>query len=717
MNIDIARSILKQYFGYDDFRSLQAEVIGCIFSGQDSLVLMPTGGGKSVCFQVPALSMDGLCVVISPLISLMKDQVDALRVNGVQAAYLNSSLTPKEQLGVEQMAASGVLKLLYISPEKVLSTTTLALLRSCRINLIAIDEAHCVSAWGHDFRPEYTQLSVLKREFPTVPIVALTATADKLTRKDIITQLGLVEPTVFLASFDRPNLSLQVLPAKDRFKSIIEHIKKNRNTSGIIYCMSRKTTETLAERLLKEGIKAAPYHAGMTGAEREKIQNDFINDRVPVICATVAFGMGIDKPNVRWVIHYNLPKNLESYYQEIGRAGRDGLPSQALLFYTFADVQLIREMIEESPQREVYLNKLERMQQYADAQICRRKILLSYFNEHLPNDCENCDVCQNPPRKFDGTLIAQKALSAVARLDQKAPAGILIDVLRGSARKEIMDKRYHLIKTYGVGSDIPYFDWQQYLLQLINMGILDVAYDDHNALKLNDNSTDVLFNNRKVLLIKPETLKERLAQNNAAPAKKTKPVNTELFEILRQLRAEIARENAIPPYTVFSDATLHELATEKPTTKPEFKLISGVGERKLLLYANQFIQKIADWLQQAEPTQKIEKTKTATYMVTYEFYKQGLSPEAIAIERNLSPITIYGHLAYIYQSDKGHVDIHKLMSDADYQTVRKAIHATQNTDRLKDLYEHLNQQLPYHTIRLALAYYAKNEQPSPIPPL
>lgn len=716
MNIDIARSVLKQYFGYDDFRSLQAEVIGCIFSGQDSLVLMPTGGGKSVCFQVPALSMDGLCVVISPLISLMKDQVDALRVNGVQAAYLNSSLTSKEQLGVERMAASGVLKLLYISPEKVLSTTTLALLRSCRINLIAIDEAHCVSAWGHDFRPEYTQLSVLKREFPTVPIVALTATADKLTRKDIITQLGLVEPTVFLASFDRPNLSLQVLPAKDRFKSIIEHIKKNRNTSGIIYCMSRKTTETLAERLLKEGIKAAPYHAGMTSAEREKIQNDFINDRVPVICATVAFGMGIDKPNVRWVIHYNLPKNLESYYQEIGRAGRDGLPSQALLFYTFADVQLIREMIEESPQRELYLNKLERMQQYADAQICRRKILLSYFNEHLPNDCDNCDVCQNPPRKFDGTLIAQKALSAVARLDQKAPAGILIDVLRGSARKEIMDKRYHLIKTYGVGSDIPYFDWQQYLLQLINMGILDVAYDDHNALKLNDNSTDVLFNNRKVLLIKPETLKERLAQNNAA-AKKAKPANTELFEILRQLRAEIARENAIPPYTVFSDATLHELATEKPTTKPEFKLISGVGERKLLLYANQFIQKITDWLQQAEPAQKTEKTKTATYMVTYEFYKQGLSPEAIAIERNLSPVTIYGHLAYIYQSDKGHVDIHTLMSDADYQTVRKAIHATQNTDRLKDLYEHLNQQLPYHTIRLALAYYAKNEQPSSTPPL
>lgn len=419
MNINAAKEALKQYFGYDQFRPLQEEIIERVLDKKDALVLMPTGGGKSICYQIPAIIQEGICIVVSPLIALMKDQVEGLRANGVAAAFLNSSLSGSEQMAIESQAMKGQLKLLYVSPERLLSSNFLNMLSTLSISLIAIDEAHCISAWGHDFRPEYTQLKFLKERYPDVPLIALTATADKITRKDIASQLTLNNPEYFIASFDRPNLGLTVMPGRNRYALIVDFVKKRPNQSGIIYCLSRKSTEDMASKLKNDGFSAHCYHAGLPPKIRAKAQENFINDKTTIICATVAFGMGIDKSNVRWIIHYNMPKNIESYYQEIGRAGRDGLQGDTLLFYSYGDVIQLRKFLDESGQKEVQLAKLKRMQQYAEAFVCRRKILLSYFGEDLAENCNNCDICQNPPRQFDGTVLAQKALSAITRLTKK----------------------------------------------------------------------------------------------------------------------------------------------------------------------------------------------------------------------------------------------------------------------------------------------------------
>ena len=441
-------STLKKHFGYDGFRPVQKEVIDKILDKNDALVVMPTGGGKSIIYQLPALILPGITVVVSPLIALMKDQVGALKANGIPAEFINSSLSDPEKREVFSRIRNNHLKLIYVSPERLVLDSFISFLKQLEISLFAIDEAHCISVWGHDFRPEYSQLSLLKENFPDTPIVALTATADKITQSDICKQIGINESNKFIASFDRPNLSLNVLPAKKRYEFIRDHIKASRNNSGIIYCLSRKSTESIARKLQADGINADFYHAGLSAAQRNKVQDDFINDNTLVICATIAFGMGIDKSNVRWVFHYNLPKNIESYYQEIGRAGRDGLPSETFLFYNFGDLIMLRKFAEESGQPEIQLAKLERIQQYAEATTCRRKILLSYFNEHLDESCGNCDVCENPPQTFDGTIIAQKALSAIIRLNEKVSSGILIDILRGSKRYEIISNGYHQIKTF-----------------------------------------------------------------------------------------------------------------------------------------------------------------------------------------------------------------------------------------------------------------------------
>lgn len=595
---------LKTYFGYDSFRPLQEEIIRHILDGNDALVLMPTGGGKSICYQLPALLREGTAVVVSPLISLMKDQVEALCANGISAGALNSSNDETENAALRRACTEGRLKLLYISPEKLLAEANY-LLRDMHISLFAIDEAHCISQWGHDFRPEYAQMGILHQQFPHVPIIALTATADKITREDIIGQLHLNHPRTFISSFDRPNLSLTVkrgYQQKEKSKTILDFIARHPGESGIIYCMSRSKTESVAQMLQKQGIRTSVYHAGLSPSLRDKAQDDFINDRVQVVCATIAFGMGIDKSNVRWVIHYNLPKSIESFYQEIGRAGRDGLPSDTLLFYSLADLILLTKFATESGQQNINLEKLQRMQQYAESDICRRRILLSYFGEIADHDCGNCDVCKNPPERFDGTVIVQKALSAIVRTDQQIGTGVLVDILRGNMSPEVVGKGYQQLKTFAAGRDVPARDWHDYLLQMLQLGYFEIAYNENNHLKITSAGSDVLFGRataRLVVIRREETNETKRGRKRKAtvPAQEL-PLglpNTEnkaLFEALRKLRKRLADEEALPAYIVLSDKVLHLLSTSRPTNLEEFGNISGIGEHKKKKYGKEFINLI-----------------------------------------------------------------------------------------------------------------------------
>ena len=595
---------LKTYFGYDSFRPLQEEIIRHILDGNDALVLMPTGGGKSICYQLPALLREGTAVVVSPLISLMKDQVEALCANGISAGALNSSNDETENAALRRACMEGRLKLLYISPEKLLAEANY-LLRDMHISLFAIDEAHCISQWGHDFRPEYAQMGILHQQFPHVPIIALTATADKITREDIIRQLHLNHPRTFISSFDRPNLSLTVkrgYQQKEKSKTILDFIARHPGESGIIYCMSRSKTESVAQMLQKQGIRTAVYHAGLSPSLRDEAQDDFINDRVQVVCATIAFGMGIDKSNVRWVIHYNLPKSIESFYQEIGRAGRDGLPSDTLLFYSLADLILLTKFATESGQQNINLEKLQRMQQYAESDICRRRILLSYFGEIADHDCGNCDVCKNPPERFDGTVIVQKALSAIVRTDQQIGTSVLVDILRGNMSPEVVGKGYQQLKTFAAGRDVPARDWHDYLLQMLQLGYFEIAYNENNHLKITSTGSDVLFGRataRLVVIRREETNETKRGRKRKAtvPAQEL-PLglpNTEneaLFEALRKLRKRLADEEALPAYIVLSDKVLHLLSTSRPTNLEEFGNISGIGEYKKKKYGKEFINLI-----------------------------------------------------------------------------------------------------------------------------
>lgn len=596
------KQILKEYFGYDSFRPQQEEIIREVTAGNDCMVLMPTGGGKSICYQVPALAMPGTAVVVSPLISLMHDQVEALKANGISAEALNSGTDMTDDMIIRRRCAAGDIKLLYVSPEKLMSEIPY-LFSNIKISLFAIDEAHCISQWGHDFRPEYSQLGILKERFKHIPVMALTATADKITREDIKAQLHL-EGKTFVSSFDRPNLSLAVRregTKAAKMKFITRFIFSHPGDAGIIYCLSRKNTEAVAAALAKEGISAAVYHAGLSHAERSSVQERFKMDRTQVVCATIAFGMGIDKSNVRWVIHYNLPKSLESFYQEIGRAGRDGAPADTILFYSIADVIQQKSFAEDSGQKAVNLEKLKRMQEYAEARVCRRRILLNYFGENTTCSCGHCDVCNNPPKTFDGTVIAQKALSAIVRAGENIHVGQCIEILRGISSTSVLRNGYDKLKTFGVGRDVSVKSWQDYLLQLLQMGFYEVVYNKGNLLHVTPAGWEVLHGKQQVELAdipqkpvaSPPVVHARRVQIMARNADPDKT----LFERLRQLRKKLAEEQNFPPYMILSDQSLQELAAVKPDTMEQFGTVKGIGDFKREKYGPVFLKEIKKYNQ------------------------------------------------------------------------------------------------------------------------
>ncbi len=695
-----ALKLLKKFYGYDSFRSIQYDVIEHVVQGGDAVVLMPTGGGKSVCFQIPALMREGCTIVISPLLALMKDQVDGLRANGIPAAAINSMQTDSSNREIVERTFSGQIKLLYISPERLLSELELWS-SSMKIGLIAVDEAHCISQWGHDFRPEYTKLSVLKKYFPNVPIMALTATADKLTREDIEKQLGLDNAKLFISSFDRPNLSLNVAAnytEGEKLERIAAFVGNHPGQSGIVYCLSRANTEKVAEYLTDEGYRAACYHAGLSNAERQSVQQRFLNDDIDIICATIAFGMGIDKSNIRWVIHFNMPKNVECYYQEIGRAGRDGMPSETMMFYSYADVAMLNHFVEESGQQLVNREKLKRMQEYAEANICRRRMLLSYFNERYDHDCGNCDVCNNPPERFDGTELCQKAISAAARTDQSFGLTLLIDVLRGMKKRQITDRGYDCIKTFGVGANLSALLWNRYILQMIQLGIFEIAYNEGNHLKITPYGWDVVKSKAgRIYLSKVSFDKFKVNRKPSHPKLDFKLKST-LVDLLKTMRHDIAKKENVPPYIVFSDAVIQELANKQPVTIEEFAAVEGIGEKKLIRFGKQFLSVIR------KHRGMLASVSGFSENLTLFLLKKGYGIDDIARIRELKENTVCSHIAKLIQFKKI-TRYENLISESDYKTIIAAYRTGAENWSVK-----LTGRVNLNRVPIALAIYRVSEQ-------
>jgi len=637
-----ATALLRRFYGYDSFRPRQLEVITAAMQGRDTLVLMPTGGGKSICYQIPALLGDGIVVVVSPLIALMNDQVAALSANGIPAAAVHSNRSDEENRHIMEAIIDARVKILYISPERLIADMP-RWSSQIPVKLFAIDEAHCVSQWGHDFRPDYVKLAAIKKIFPGVPVMALTATADALTRTDIVQRLALDNPLWCITSFDRPNISLaaELNPgSQQRINRISAIIRRYATDSGIVYCMSRKSTESTARELAARGFKAEPYHAGMSPDDRERVQHRFIAGELQAVCATVAFGMGIDKSNIRWVVHNNLPANLESYYQEIGRAGRDGLPAEALMFYSWGDVITLRQRADESGRPAVNHAKLERMLEYARTGVCRRRVLLNYFNEPSGHDCGNCDVCLNPPHRFDGTIIAQKALSAVLRTGRAATLPALVDILRGYRSAEIVSRGWDRIKTFGAGHDLPATAWRYYLSQLMQLGMLEP-----------DSSGHLVDTPMGRGILRPDTERVTMAlyepQRNTISSAKKAVSKPELLELLRDQRSRIAKKEGVPAYIVFSDKTLIELERRRPIDIEAFSAVEGISETKTIKYWRQFTTVIRRYLglPAIPPGANSER-------LTLMLYQAGHNPGEIARNRSLALSTVYGHLTSLVKADK-----------------------------------------------------------------
>ncbi|KIA89746.1 DNA helicase RecQ [Kaistella jeonii] len=720
-------AILQQYFGYDSFRLYQASAVENVIAKKDTFVLMPTGGGKSLCYQIPALVLEGTAIVISPLIALMKDQVDALRVNGISAAFLNSSMNPNEQNETFRQLKNGELKLLYVAPEKLSADNGhfLNLLKEIKISLFAVDEAHCVSHWGHDFRPDYLFLNGIKKGFSETPIIALTASADEITRQDIIKQLNLQNPTVLISSFDRPNIKYFVQPKQSVLTHILQYLKEHPNDSGIIYCLSRKGTEDLANNLKENGVDAEFYHAGISSIERAKVQDDFIKDKTRVMVATIAFGMGIDKSNVRFVIHADLPKNIESYYQETGRAGRDGLPSEAILFYSIADVMKLKKfaMVEgNEEQSSLMLRKVQQMTDFAEMQKCRRQYLMEYFGESHPGNCNSCDYCLSDFESWDATLDAQKLLSAIFRLKERYGKNLIIDFLRGSKGVKITEYMKGL-PTYGIGANSDKTHWQNLIKQLTINGFLRDSEGEFSVLKLTESSNEVLFKKRKVNLQKVKELAKAVSVEEIETTYQTNEIdaNQELFDELRILRRQQAEKENVPPYVIFSDATLMEMAGYLPTTIDELGEISGFGAFKIEKYGDLFLKVIVNYCTNHNLSSKISektpkkqrapkqenKSLAGTYTITFDLYKAGNNLEEIAKIRNLSLNTIQNHLANFVEL--GTIKPSELIDVTKIDPII-AIAKTQTIQSLKAIKEELGEEFTYFEINIAVAFYKWEEK-------
>jgi ATP-dependent DNA helicase RecQ len=717
MNIARAREILQHQFGFDSFRLNQEAAIENVLQKKDTVVLMPTGGGKSLCYQIPALMFDGLTVVVSPLIALMKDQVDALRNNGVEAAFLNSTQTAAEQVEVFRAARAGNIRLLYVAPERLLQSGDqfMDFLKSINLSLFAIDEAHCISSWGHDFRPEYMQLGKLKTRFPEVPIIALTATADKLVRRDIIERLNIRNAALFISSFNRQNIFYRVVPKRNSYAQLIDYLNERRDESGIVYCLSRNSVDNLAQDLRDQGFSALPYHAGLDKDSRDKHQELFLKDEAKIIVATIAFGMGIDKSNVRYVVHLDLPKNIESYYQETGRAGRDGLQSEALLFFSWGDVNKLKTFAEVEGNRgqsEIMLKKLNTMGKFGDLKTCRRRFLLEYFSEEFAEDCGHCDNCHTEFEKFDGTIIAQKALSAVARTGQRFGLSYLIDFLRGSQAKTIRDEHKNL-KTYGVGADISKNNWFDYFNDLMSQGYLEQSGGQFPVITLTEKSLEVLRGNERVELIKV-TVKEETKHSLVSEV--SHEYFKDLFDALKQVRTIFARRENVPPYVVFSDATLVEMATYLPQTEMEMRKISGVGDLKLEKYGVEFLSEIIDYCKDNNLASRIDlkspkrERKSATkrsangkdtFQVTLEMFKSGLSIPEIASARGLSKQTIETHLVKFIPT--GEIAIDDLVQENKIEIIRNALIKFSDSSALSPVKDFLGEDYSYCEIRAVMA--------------